>query len=518
MQTAITLHTDPVRSGAFLARADRVFVALCAAIFTVLIGFYLAEPFGFESPYRDTWHHLAVLRELIANPFDPSNPHLPTDEASRYFTPPNILTALIAKLFGISPFWAFSYMSAANCLAFCVVCWLFAKRYYRSEYAPSIFLGVLLFAWGTQRGHAGFHNFATFISSAGYPATQALTLGIFTWYLSLTASESQDKIRSQAALLAIVSAITIITHQFSAFVMLTGAGSLVLFHRTADAKRKAIVLGSLFVGGLLSLAWPYFNPLTVVTSASDPRWSTAARVLETLVFPLMLVVPALFGLAGLRDRTLGIRWEILVPILFFVSSYVALFAAEASIAHRFTPAIMLYLQLGLVWAFIDFDYGKSSDKTKTLHGIAIMTLLVLGLMQAVDPRIKEFTHRAEVGRFMALVDEIENDLPEDSITFTSDTIVFPVQSTGRRVVSIPRPEPVAPSLSERQQATDLFFARDTSAAKRQALIEQWDATHAVFAVTDLDPQTTANLRKLGPSKTYHRNGEIVLVSIGGSEK
>ncbi|MEM9085229.1 MAG: hypothetical protein AAGB23_04845 [Pseudomonadota bacterium] len=518
MQSATLPFPNLAKKGELLARPDLVYLIFCALVFSVPIGFYVVDPFGFETPHRDTWHHLAVLRELIAHPFNPSNPHIPTEEPSRYFTPLNILTALLARFFGVSPFWAFNYMAAVNCIAFCAVCWLFAKRSYQSEYAPIVFLAVMLFGWGIQRGHVGFHNFATFLSSAGYPATQALILGILSWYICLTALKDQGKIRRNAALLAIVCAITIVTHQFGGFVMLVGTGCFALFHRTAEAKSKMIIVGSLLLGGLLSLSWPYFNPLAVVISASDPRWITPAPDLQTIIFPFMLLVPSLIGLAGLRDKTGGIRWEILVPLLFFVVSFLVLHAAEASIAHRFTPAIILYLQLATVWTLLEFDYGKTNEKTKPLIGLLVCGFIVAGLVKAFDPRIDEFTVREEFGRLMTFANAMESDLPPGSVTFATEAIVYPLQSSGRRVVSIPRPEPVAPSLIERQQATDLFFAKNTTKAERRALIERWGATHAAFAVADLDPQVVADLKLLGPSKSYHRNGEIVSVSIRGAQQ
>src|SRR5690606_42143615 len=60
-----------------------IYIWLCVIYFAVIIGYYLFDPFGFEHPGRDTWHHLAVLKELMASPFHPSNPHIPTGEPSR---------------------------------------------------------------------------------------------------------------------------------------------------------------------------------------------------------------------------------------------------------------------------------------------------------------------------------------------------------------------------------------------------------------------------------------------------
>jgi hypothetical protein len=103
-------------------------------------------------------------------------------------------------------------------------------------------------------------------------------------------------------------------------------------------------------------------------------------------------------------------------------------------------------------------------------------------------------------------------LPQDAITFATETVVFPLQSTGRRVVSIPRPEPGAPSLDARQQATDRFFAITTQRDERLRLIKQWGATHVMFHRRDVRSPVADDLRRLGRSMQIGRGAELVTIS------
>ncbi|GAA0467243.1 hypothetical protein GCM10009096_04990 [Parasphingorhabdus litoris] len=513
MENANTIAPGRLNMSLKSLSSSRAYLLLCLAYFAVMIGYYLFDPFGFEHPGRDTWHHLAVLRELMASPFDPSNPHLPTDEPSRYYTPLNILAAMVGQMFGIVPWALFSFMGAAMCVAFCAVTWLFARRYYKSDWAPAILLTILLFAWGAQRGHAGFHNFATFISSGGYPATQALVLGMLSWFLCLFALEEDRFYRLNLALLAVLTATIVITHQFSAFIMLAGTGSFILFHKAAAMDRKMTLLAALFVGGLLSLIWPYFNPLDVVLSASDPRWESDAKEMTTISYLILMAAPTILGILGFRDAKTGrVRWDILAPVLFFTSAYFLLVALDMSIAHRFPPAIILYLQLALAWATVSSSFfKKTSPAMRGILTTAGIIFIGFSMYIASMPRQMEFVTRASHGRMIPSVDEMQAHLPIGSVSFATKNIVYPLQSTGHRVVSIPRPEPVAPSLFERQAATDKFFDADTSQAERRALIRKWKATHIAFAPPDMTRAIAKELRKFGPSRKFTRNTEIITI-------
>lgn len=486
------------------------YIILCVAYFSILIGFYLFNPFGFDTPDRDTWHHTAVLRELMSAPFSPSNPHIPTDEPSRYFTPINILAALIGKIFGFQPWQVFSFTGAIMCLGLCASCWLFAKTYFRSTAAPTIFLTILLFGWGLQFGHVGMHNFATFTSSAGYPATQTFVLGIFGWFLCAAALDDTHHISRHALGVMLITAILIISHQFSAFLMLIGFGSFIVFHLAADTSRKIILLAAILAGGVLSLFWPYFSPLDVILSASDPRWNSPQESLNNFLYWATIAAPAFIGVFGLYNRkTRQWRLEIVSALAFFFLTYAVLAATGSSIAHRMPPAIILYLQLGLCWAVLS---SGILEKVQNAHRLIFALCIGLAMFNGSLARIDNLHTRAEYGPMLVSVEKMRSAVPTDAIAFATEHAVFPYQSTGRKVVSIPRPEPVAPSLAERQSATDTFFAAETSARQRDALVQKWNASHIVFAPLDISEQTAENLRKMGSSQKYVRDIEIITLS------
>lgn len=487
------------------------YVAASLALLGLWAGYYLFDPFGYDSPIRDSWHHVAVLRELIASPFAPSNPHIPTDEPSRYFTPVMVLAALFGKLFDLSPYRLFGYMGAATCIGLVAGCWVFARRYYGSAWAPLCLLLVLLFAWGSQMSHVGLHNYATLLGSAAYPSSIALVLGLFSWNLVIKTLESDGQRALQLPLLAALSAVILLTHQLSGVIMLAGAGSLALFHTRGTTQSKALVLIALALGCPSTLAWPYFSIIDVLTSASDERWRSPVEGINSPLILLILSAPSVIGIIGFRSSDRGFRWELLLPSVFFTASYVVLSLQGSPIAHRLVPAIILFNQLGLVWLIVAYFGRPQPDAAKRLAFAGVAVALIILAVSAGTRRFEDLRTRAAEGSLQVMAAAIASDLPEGSISFATEGVVFPLQSTGRRVVSIPRPEPVAPSLIERQSATDRFFHHDTSVVERRQLIELWSATHIVFAAHDLDANVIRELRELGTSKRFSRDVEVITI-------
>jgi len=517
MALALVIADQPARIGLHRFSPTLWYFLASAGLFGVWVGFYIWSPFGFDQPGRDSWHHAAVLRELMVEPFAPSNPHLPTDEPSRYFTPIALLAALFGKLFGLSPYALFGLMGAASCLGLVAGCWLFARRYYGSPWAPLILLLTLLFAWGAQMGHAGFHNYATLLSSAAYPSTIALVLGLFSWALALRVLDSDQGRAGQLILLGALSATTLLVHQLSGVIVLAGTASLVMFHDRASMRAKAAPFIALTLGGLSTLAWPYFSILEVISSASDPRWTSAVGEMNRPSTLLLLAAPTFVGVIGFRKPDGGLRWEILVPAALFSAAYLVLTVQGSAIAHRIPPAIILFNQLGIVWLVLGLT-GKADDAPRLKAVLAATTLILIAFTALIagTTRLQDLERRASDGSMVAMAEAIADSMPPGAISFATEGIVFPLQSTGRRVVSIPRPEPAAHSLALRQLATDRLFQIDTGSEERLRLIDRWKATHVVWVPSNVRPEVAAELKTLGPLSTFSHGAHVVTIEQKGA--
>lgn len=494
------------------------YALISVALLGLWVGFYLLNPFGFDRAMRDTWHHVAVLRELMAAPLAPTNPHIPTDEPSRYFTPVALLAALVGKALGVTPYTLFGYMGAVSCIGLVVGCWVFARRYFQSAWAPLALLLVFLFAWGAQVSHVGFHNYAVLLSSAAYPSQIALVLGLFSWALALRLLEADTNQLFHLALLSVLAATILLVHQLSGFVALLGTGSFILFHRRSNLRRKSALLAALAIGCLLTLAWPYFPILDVLFSVGDDRWKSPDAKINQLSTVALLTAPTLAGVLGFITPERKVRWELAAPALFLSLSFVVLTLTDSPIGHRLPPAVILYNQLGLVWLFLSLLRAWRPSPVRIAMVAAVCLLITASAIGAGRSRMQDLRSRDLNGSMIAMAGSLAKHIPPNSVSFATESIVFPLQSTGRRVVSIPRPEPAAPSLGQRQLATDRFFNADTGQDERRRLLDRWGATHVVIVPDNLPSATVRALRALGPSRAFSHGAEIITVSSPADER
>jgi hypothetical protein len=285
---------------------------------------------------------------------------------------------------------------------------------------------------------------------------------------------------------------------------------MILFQDRATYRTKAALLIALALGCLLTLAWPYFNIVEVLSSASDPRWKSAVGGMNHVSTAMTLAAPVFLGVAGFRRPQGGLRWELVFPAALFAVAYVVLTISDSAIAHRLPAAIILFNQLGLVWLVLGYG-DRVSRGPKRLLTLAVVVLIVVSSAVASVARLHDLRTRAAEGSMIEMAEAMAATMPPGSIAFATNSVVFPLQATGMRVVSIPRPEPAAPSLTVRQLATDRLFSINADNDERRELIDRWGATHIVFVPSDLRPGVVDQLRKLGPSKTFSHGAEVISI-------
>jgi hypothetical protein len=479
-------------------------------IFGPASGFYLLAPLGTESPLRDGWHHVAVLRELMHAPFSPLNPHVATSEPSRFFGPIQLALALTGRALGLDVWQVFGLGAVLSLLLFATGVAAFASRYLSDRWAPLILLLCLLFAWGTRApSHTGYHNLRTLWVSAGYPASMLFGLGLLMWRTGLDlASASRGRLALGCGLAAL-TALAVITHQLGAGFAIGGLGVFALFAPDASWRGRAAVAAAVAAGLLAAGLWPYFDVYALVASGGDPQWRSDTLPDDDAGLLLALAGFALFGLAGLRDpRTGRIDRTLALGLLGLVATWAAGTALASPVAHRLVPMIIFFLQIGLAAAIV-----RHRQVVGRLHPALVGAGVVVAafvLLKSLLPLVAEQARRARDGDPLAALTRLDAALPAGAILFADDDSVYPIQSTGHRVVSIPRPEPTVRDMAARQAATDRFFAPATSNGERLALARRHGATHAATSIEHGEPATRAAIAALGEPARYR---DIVIVAL-----
>ncbi|MEQ1787762.1 MAG: hypothetical protein ABL966_11965, partial [Acidimicrobiales bacterium] len=117
---------------------------LLATAVTVLVGVQTLN--GQWS--SDMWEHVAVVRELIAHPFDPSHPQVLADAPHPGFSPYTVVLGLLGSAFGADAITMLSLAAVANVVLLLVALRALVLEVTANARAPFWALIFVLALWG----------------------------------------------------------------------------------------------------------------------------------------------------------------------------------------------------------------------------------------------------------------------------------------------------------------------------------------------------------------------------------
>jgi hypothetical protein len=421
---------------------------------------------------RDLWQHLASLRALIENPFDPANPFVATGEGSRHFHPYWVSVALIAKAVGWNEWQAIAFAGFVSAGTLLAGIYAFGRAFYRTPWGPLALLAAMTLGWSLPISHTGYHSLGTLIEGIGYPAALLIGLSLLLWALVIRALEQPVL----AGWIVPLAAFMFATHQLGAGIGFMAAGCFILLWPGSRLKRRAVPAAAIAAGILLSMAWPYHNPFEAIARTGIPTWSGGLNFYRPAML-VMAFVPSLIGLWGLRHRRFARTG---LPVLAAFALFAAIFALGwfgLLIATRFVmPAVlMLHIGLGALFLALVDDWPALPRAAQLgLFAFALICLgafgTVTGAQLVVEQRIAD-----EEGSSYAAALALTRDIPDGEPVAAYDVFAWPIVATGQRVVSVPWPEPMILGLAERQAAAERLFDPALSRDERLRLARHWGA-------------------------------------------
>lgn len=421
---------------------------------------------------RDLWQHLATLRELIANPFHPSNPFVATGEGSRHFHPYWVSVALVARAFGWNAWQAIAFAGFVSAGTLLAGIHVFGRAFYRTPWGPLALLGAMAFGWCLPISHTGYHSLSTLIEGMAYPAALLIGLSLLLWGLVIRALDRPKR----ALWIVPLTAFMFATHQLGAGIGFMAAGCFILLWPGATLKARAGAAAAIAAGIALSCAWPYHNPFEAIARTGLPTWSGGVNFYH----PIMLTnafVPSLLGLWGLRHR----RWARFgLPVLAAFLLFAGIFATGwfgLLIATRFVmPAVlMLHIGLGALFLALVDDWPALPRAAQLgLFTFALLCLSLLGLVTVAQLGVERREFHAEGSSYDAAL-ALTRDIPDSEPVAAYDVFAWPIVATGQRVVSVPWPEPMIDGLADRQAAAERLFDPALSRDERLSLARHWGA-------------------------------------------
>jgi hypothetical protein len=474
-------HPPVPRSGlpALLSRSPGLCFWVAGLVIYGLAAWNFSGGHFLNQTSRDLWQHLASLRALIENPFDPANPFVATAEGSRHFHPYWVSVALVAKAFGWNEWQAIAlagYISAGALLAGIHA---FGRAFYRSAWGPFALLGAMVFGWSLPFSHTGYHSIPTLIEGIAYPAALLIGLSLLLWALVIRALERPVL----AGWIVPLAAFMFATHQLGAGIAFMAAGCFILLWPDASLKARAAAAAAAAAGILVSMAWPYHSPFEAIARAGVPTWTGGIDFYHPLLLAVAFV-PSLLGLWGLRHRRFArAGLPVLAAFVLFAAAF-ALGSLGLLIATRFVmPAVlMLHIGLGaLLLALADDWKGLPKPARLGLFGFAVACVGLNGVMMHAQLAV-EREKFAEEGSAWSAALALTRDIPDSQPVAAYDVIAWPIVATGQRAVSVPWPEPMIGGLAERQAAAERLFDPALSRDERLRLARRWGARTLIMDV------------------------------------
>lgn len=431
---------------------------------------------------NDFWEHAAVVRELSANLFHPSNPIINENIPHAFFSPYSLLVALFSILSGANAVVSLEFFAFFNLVFFIYSFYLFCKNIFTEKQQLIAFWGLLfiLFFWGIYPIYwSGFYHIMVLGYVLPYPSTFVIALSFMT--LAILAGAIKKKISIlKIVILVLLCTIAFITHPMTAVFLFAGIISTALVFSNYSVKKFFLWSGIIIAPAiLLSFLWPYFNVLDLLF-ARNPDFENDSKTIYTELFPRYW--PVLFALPGIIIFRKERSYQFLIILLFslilvisagwILKSYggARLFACVVITAHLITACtIMLFLPgkkkfqkiyliiLGAAFIVSVFMNGTDLIKTSKFNSIWVE-----------DYRKYEF---------------LRNCVAADELILSDESTNWYIPAFGGKVISSRHPLYWVKDLEERRNATKSFFDTLTSDSSRTDIIKKYNPDYILIDCT-----------------------------------
>ena len=491
-------------------------------ILLFVIGTYWCHvvlPMNTVSYERDIWHHMAVIDELQKSLFHARNPHVVSDEPSRFFTPWGMFIAFLGRLFAWQPQVTLGFGAVINATLLGAGMFLFALEKWKSPWAAFILFAAIFGTWGVQLNHTGFHTIATVAFSFSYPFAFVFAAQFGFWWFILRCLRSHTTSMLSALAIALLVAVMFTTHQLQTAFALGAAAMFALFDKNSSLQRQVLILAACAAGIILSKFWWYFDPVKFVFEGSlyslppGPDFMSAENT--NFVQFLVYIGFAMFGVLGFYDRGNGtMRWDLALGAAAIFGGIVVFFFAGSWMYGRFFPFLVLFLQFGivsLVVSLMDQSNGTTAAWRYKAAMMVLTALLAFSTLLSSSLYLQAMQYqkgRTEVdyvtwGRNIPQHVQAIQDRVERGSTFIGDEwTAFPLQAYDLKVVAIPRIFPLVSTMLSRMQDNTSFLSPGMTVEQRCEILRKYDVKGVVYRPSTLDRNVQKELEAFGRAEQF----------------
>jgi hypothetical protein len=495
---------------------NRVHALAYAALFILLslgiVGWVAWDAIGPRliawSPTSDYWEHTAVLHALIEDPIHPRHPLLAEPIPSPRFGPHFVVIAVIARAVKMDALDAVAFAAVLNAALFSCGIYVFFREYFRDQRAPLVALIVLFGSWLDAPHFSNVYKLSVFFSVAGYPSSAALAVMLFGFFVVLRLLRSEAERPGLWALSAGLWAYVYITHPLTAMAGVSGALLFALTEPGVTRRRRLWVAASVPAGLVASLVWPYYPALGMVFSG------TADRVQKSLEPSQQHELHSFFEPEKMVD-IVGICLLVVLVVPYFVwrrkhlvvplgaLAMLAVFALTAFVdiplGHRFILLATFFLQIGLVWIFLELlpPLEPRSSETPLLRYArvsgAVATVALLGFMivSNVETAWERFDGKSDQRYTASPTVKYGRRVAElagpNAVVLALPVPSWPLPTFGPKIVTLHHQNPLISDAARRNHDARRFLSDAPTDEERLRILERYRVTHVVVLPGESEP-------------------------------
>jgi hypothetical protein len=267
----------PPAAGIF--RSERVGAALRSEPYLLIapILIFAAALILIRLPWQiDLGIHAATLQRWLRDPTPEVHPLIGVATQSPYYSPYMGVWTLVGHLFDLPVLRVLRLAGLVNVVIMIGGLWYAVRGLTTRPWAPVLALITCGVLWGVQTlSWSGFFSVTTVTFSMPFPSFFATAVGLWLWGIALRCGRARRLGRGQAAAVAVLAAVIVLSHQFTAvgIAVLAGCAALAPLLRSGwppggRVRYLTIWLLSAVAAAVLCLLWPFYSITELFGSAS----------------------------------------------------------------------------------------------------------------------------------------------------------------------------------------------------------------------------------------------------------
>jgi hypothetical protein len=500
----------PLASGVF--GSGRVSAALRAEPYLLVAPLltFAAALILIRLPWQiDLGIHAATLQRWLHDPTPDVHPLIGVATQSPYYSPYMGIWTLVGHVFDLPVLRILRLAGLVNVMIMIGGLWYAVRGLTIRPWAPVLAVITCGVLWGVQTlSWSGFFSVITVTYSMPFPSFFATAVGLWLWGIALRCGRARRVGGGQAFAIAVLAAMIILSHQFTAvgIAVLVGCAALapLLGSGWPPGGRVRYLIMWLLTGvaaGVLCLLWPFYS-ITELFGGAGGFDVVSGRIYRSPLADfclLMLALPAVVVRArrkGLADPVvIAVAVVIVIAVVGGLTEqfWLGRLIPAGAIAIQITAAVEMTAALAPRSTRMDVGVGwRWAAVVPTSIAVVLGLWAQLGVVSTLWPgSLPDRPLDARVS-LLGRYDWATRHMSYGDTVLTSDRRALRmVPAYGPYTVASPYPEPlVAEEGVGRLADTRAFIRRKTKDATRAKILDRYDVEWVVESESKWRPSDT----------------------------